>query len=152
MWVIFPRSFRNLFVWFISGDCNIDSYLHNDSSPFDHVRRSDDDDVGKDGYPTCPPCAKQTAPGNSDARWRHLAPGTSPKLGSGFCMKRAFKMQLRKAYFRSLVHPSWKLWPKPNSANLSHVFCLLNRWSLKLNQGPIFEQNTFSIICLSIKM
>ena len=26
-------------------------------------------------------------------------------------------MQFRKAYFRSLVHPSRKLWPKPNSGN-----------------------------------
>ena len=80
----------------------------------------------------------------------HLA--HHPNLASGVCLKRAFKMQFRKAYFRSLVHPSRKLWPKPNSANLSHVFCLLNRWSLELNEGVIFEQNTFSNICLSIKM
>ena len=32
-------------------------------------------------------------------------------------------MQLRKAYFRSLVHPSAKLWPKPNSGN--SVSCIL---------------------------
>ena len=32
-------------------------------------------------------------------------------------------MQFRKAYFRSLVHPSRKLWPKPNSGN--SVPCVL---------------------------
>ena len=38
-------------------------------------------------------------------------------LASWVCLKRAFKMQFRKAYFRSLVHPGQKLWPKPNSGN-----------------------------------
>ena len=51
---------------------------------------------------------------------KHLAPGTSP---SGVCLKRTFKMQFRKAFFRSLVHPSRKLWPKPNSGN--SVPCIL---------------------------
>ena len=35
-------------------------------------------------------------------------------LASGVCLKRAFKMQFRNAYFRSLVHSSRKLWPKPD--------------------------------------
>ena len=35
-------------------------------------------------------------------------------LVSGVSLKRAFKMQFRNAYFRSLVHSSRKLWPKPD--------------------------------------
>ena len=35
-------------------------------------------------------------------------------LVSGVSLKRAFKMQFRNAYFRSLVHSSQKLWPKPD--------------------------------------
>ena len=34
-------------------------------------------------------------------------------LASGVSLKRAFKMQSRNAYLRSLVHSSQKLWPKP---------------------------------------
>ena len=36
-----------------------------------------------------------------------------------FFLKRAFKMQFRNTYFRSLVHPSQKLWPKPDQGNFS---------------------------------
>ena len=52
------------------------------------------------------------APGNSGARCRHLAHHLN--LVSGVSLKRAFKMQFRNAYFRSLVHSSQKLWPKPD--------------------------------------
>ena len=49
----------------------------------------------------------------------HRAPGTwhlahHQNLASGVSLKRAFKMQFRNAYFRSLVHSSQKLWPKPD--------------------------------------
>ena len=61
-------------------------------------------------------------------------------------------MHFRKAYFRLLVHPSRKLWPKPNSGN--SVPCILpyKMGSLEFNEGAIFEQNTFSNTCLPIKM
>ena len=39
---------------------------------------------------------------------RHL------NLVSGVSLKRSFRMQFRNAYFRSLVHSSRKLWPKPD--------------------------------------
>ena len=55
-------------------------------------------------------------------------------------------MQFRNAYFRSLVHSSQKLWSKLVEASLLDVFCL------KLRKGAIFEQNTLSKICLSVKM
>ena len=73
---------------------------------------------------------------------RHLAQSTwhlahHQNLASGVCLKRAFKMQFRKAYFRSLVHPSRKLWPKPNSGN--SVPCILpckigDSWNLMKEQ------------------
>ena len=51
-------------------------------------------------------------------------------LASGVSLnwKRAFKMQFRHVYFRSLVHPSQKLWPEADSGNIApwaHVFCPL---------------------------
>ena len=55
-------------------------------------------------------------------------------------------MQFRNAYFRSLVHSSQKLWSKLVEASLLDVFCL------KLRKGAIFEQNTLSKICTSVKM
>ena len=38
-------------------------------------------------------------------------------LVSGVCLKRTFKVQFRKAFLRSKVHPSRKLWPNPISGN-----------------------------------
>merc|ERR1711884_880114 len=68
------------------------------------------------GYPTCPPFmspdTEHLAPENPGARCRHLAHHLN--LASGVSLKRAFKMQFRNAYFRSLVHPSQKLGPKPD--------------------------------------
>ena len=58
-------------------------------------------------------------PGTWKSRCQVPAPGTwhlahDLNLASGVSLKRAFKMQFRNAYFRSLVHPSQKLWPKPD--------------------------------------
>ena len=44
-------------------------------------------------------------------------------LASGVSLKRTFKIQFRNAYFRSLVHSSQKLWPKPDSGNFAQ--CIL---------------------------
>ena len=79
------------------------------------------------GYPNCPPfpspCTKHLAPGNSGANAGTCHLAHYQNLASGVCLKRAFKMQFRKAYFTSLVHPSRKLWLKPNSGN--SVPCIL---------------------------
>ena len=64
-------------------------------------------------------------------------------MTGGVSVKRAFKMQFRNAYFRSLVQ---KLWSKLVKATLHDVFCL------KLRKGAIFEQNILSKICTSVKM
>ena len=44
----------------------------------------------------------------------------------------------------SLVHSSRNLWPKPAWGNFAP--CILNckKWHLKLKEGTIFKQNTFS--------
>ena len=63
------------------------------------------------GRSTCPPFLSPCT--------KHLAPENS----TGVCLKRAFKIQFSKAYFRSPVHPSRKLWQKPNSGN--SVPCIL---------------------------
>ena len=67
------------------------------------------------------PDTEHLAPENSGARCRHLAHHLN--LVSGVSLKRAFKMQFRNAYFRSLVHSSQKLWPKPDSGNFAQ--CIL---------------------------
>ena len=51
-------------------------------------------------------------------------------------------MQFRNAYLRSLVHSSQKLWPKPDKDKFPRV---------ELNEGAVFEQNTFSNFGLFIK-
>ena len=41
------------------------------------------------------------------------------RWASGVSRKRIIKMQFRNTYFRSLVHSSQKLWPKPDKGNFS---------------------------------
>ena len=74
-------------------------------------------------------------------------------LASGVCLKRAFKMQFRKAYFTSLVHPSRKLWPKPNSGN--SVPCILpckigGSWNLM--KDPYLSKASFLTIVYQSKI
>ena len=63
------------------------------------------------------------APGTWIFRCQVLCVRWHERWASGVSLKRVIKMQLRNAYFRSLVHSSWKLWPKPNSDN--SVPCIL---------------------------
>ena len=76
------------------------------------------------GYPTCPPFV---SPGRE-----HAASGTSPQPGKWGIPEKRFQMLFRNAYFRSLVHSSQKLWPKPD------------QWFPELNEGAIFEKNSCS--------
>ena len=54
------------------------------------------------------------APGTWIFRCQVLCVRWHERWASGVSLKRAIKMQFRNAYFRSLVHSSRKLWPKPN--------------------------------------
>ena len=92
------------------------------------------------------------APGTWIFRCQVLCVRWHERWASGVSLKRAFKMQFRNAYFKSLVHSSQKLWPKPDWGNFAPCSALKNRWFPELNEGAIFEQNTVSKICLSIKM
>ena len=65
------------------------------------------------------------------ARSRHLAPKfpgarcfVAGDMKVGVSLKRAFKVQFKNAYFRSLVHSSQKLWSKLVEATLLDVFCM----------------------------
>ena len=63
------------------------------------------------------------APGTWISRYQVLCARWQERWASGVSLKRALKMQFRNAYFRLLVHPSRKLWPKPNLGN--SVPCIL---------------------------
>ena len=69
-------------------------------------------------YPTCQVLVMCRVPGAGIWHLNFQVPGALCKVTG-----KALKMQFRNAYFRLLVHPSRKLWPKPNSGN--SVPCIL---------------------------
>ena len=65
------------------------------------------------------------------------------KVGKrGIPEKGLSKMQFRNAIFRSLVHSSQKLWPKPDSVNFAPCI-LLCKTGGSQNLGAICEQTPF---------
>ena len=91
------------------------------------------------------------APGTLIFRCHVLCVRWHERWASGVSLKRVIKMRFRNSYFRLLVLPSQKLWPKPDKGNF--VPCILpckigGSQNLMSDKGAIIVQNTFSNICL----
>ena len=105
------------------------------------------------GIPLLPPFMspgrEHLAPGNWGARCGHPAHGISPKPGKWVIPAKSFQNAVQEGLFQvaSALHSkvmaqTWRRQLRPMYSALQ------NRWFSELNEGAIFEQNTFCNICL----
>ena len=91
----------------------------------DHIfsPRSPNWPLGLFGRPSWPPWTPQHPPWPGSGTWifkcQVFCVRWHERWASGVSLKRVIKMQFRNDYFRSLVHSSQKLWPKPDSGNFA---------------------------------